>query len=249
MKNMHKKMRLPEAIDIVNSRAAMDIIRNSIVQEASSSSPLHILEAGCGTLSDIDLNGIEYILTGIDIDENALNIRKNRLNDLDVSILADLRTVSLNDLSFDIVYSKYVLEHVDGAEGVLMNFTRWLKRGGLMIVMIPNRDSGYGFMTRITPFWFHVLYKKYIEGMSNAGKPGHGPHPVFLDKVVSRNGIYQLCENYNLVVKAEYRMDGRPMRNQIVWFIMKVFLWALYLVSFTKLTVNYRDLLYIIEKP
>ena len=246
---MERKFKLSEAKNLDNTQAAMDIAKNLILQKVSSGDTLQILEAGCGSGGGIDLHEIQCVLTGVDLDVNALNLRGNKKNDLDVAILADLRTVMLNDDCYDVVISNYVLEHIDGAEDVLKNFTRWLKPGGLMILVLPNRDSGYGFMTWIIPFRFHIFYKKYVQGIKNAGKQGVGPYPVHFDKVVSRNGIYEFCKNYGLVVKVEYAIDGRPIRNPAVWFFTKAFLRALYLVTFKKLTFNYRNLFYVIEKP
>jgi len=227
----------------------MDIANIFILQRANSIDSFQILEAGCGSWGGIDLHGIQWVLTGVDLDQNALNLRVNQKKDLDVAILADLRTVSLNDDCYDVVVSNWVLEHVDGAEDVLKNFIRWLKPGGLMILVFPNRDSGYGFLTRIIPFKFHILYKQYVQGIKNAGKPGVGPYPVFFDKVVSRNGIYKFCEDHGLIMRVEYRIDGYPIKNPAVWFMVRSFLWCLYLVSLGQLTFDHRNLFYIIEKP
>lgn len=243
------KSKLLEAKNLNSTQAAMSIAKNFIQQKADSGAILQILEAGCGSGGGIDFHGIQCVLTGVDLDENALNLRGDQQNDLDVAILADLRTVLLNDDSYDVIISNYVLEHVDGAEDVLKNFSRWLKPGGLMVLVLPNRDSGYGFMTRIIPFRLHIFYKKYIQGIKHAGNPGIGPYPVYFDKVVSRSGIYKFCKNHGLIVKAEYSLDGRPIKNDIVWFFAKTFLRILYLVSFTNLTFNYRNLFYVIEKP
>ena len=226
----------------------MDIAKSFILQKANSGDNLQILEAGCGGGSGIDLRGIQCVLTGVDLDENALNLRVNQKKDLDIAILADLRTASLNNDCYNVIICNWVLEHVDGAEDVLKNFIRWLKPGGLMILVFPNRDSGYGFLTRIIPFRFHILYKQYVQRIKNTGKPGIGPYPVQFDKVVSRNGIYKFCKDNGFVVKAEYRLDGRPVRNETLWFLTKTLLRALYLVSFTKLTFDYRNLFYVIEK-
>ena len=48
-----------------------------------------------------------------------------------------------------------------GAEQMLDDFFRWLKRGGLLIPTIPDRDSARGCITQITPCWVRVLYYKY----------------------------------------------------------------------------------------
>jgi SAM-dependent methyltransferase len=229
--HMHKKCELPPAKNLGNHKAAMNTITKHIMQKASVSGALNILEAGCGTKWRLNLQEVQYTLTGVDLDKNALDIRKNKQKDIDIAILADLRTVSLA-----------------GAEDVLRNFVRWLKPGGIMILMFPNGDSAYAFVTRMSPFRVHVFYKKYLQGIKNAGQPGHDPYPVSFDKVVSRNGIYGFCETCGLVVKAEYRMDGRPMKSQIIWFLTRILMWGLYLISFKRLSVNYRNLVYVIEK-
>jgi SAM-dependent methyltransferase len=246
---MYKNGRLPPAKNIVDYHEIAEIITKYILEKACVNKTLNILEAGCGRRWRLDLKDVQYTLTGVDLDKNALEIRKNKKKDLDIAIFADLRTVSLEENSYDIIYSDNVLEHIDGAEVVLMNFVRWLKPGGIIILLFPNRDSAYAFMTRMTPFWAHVFLKKYIEGNKNAGKPGYDPYPVSFDKVVSRNGIYEFCEKNGLIVKAEFRMDGCQIKNQIVWFFAKILIWGLCLFSFLKLSFNYKNLVFIVEKP
>jgi 2-polyprenyl-3-methyl-5-hydroxy-6-metoxy-1,4-benzoquinol methylase len=86
---------------------------------------LNILEAGCGRRWPFDLAGTEYRLTGVDLDQAALEIRKTRERDLHEAIHGDLRTVALPAGAYDVIYNSYVLEHVDGAEQVLRNFLLW----------------------------------------------------------------------------------------------------------------------------
>ncbi|MGH8167190.1 MAG: class I SAM-dependent methyltransferase [Woeseiaceae bacterium] len=140
---------------------------------------LNILEAGCGRRWPFKKGS--HTITDIDMDQHALDFRRDQQNDLDVAVLGDLRELELPTASFDVIYSAFVLEHVDGAEKVLDNFVSWLKPGGLLMLTFPDRDGVYGFFTRITPFWFHVLYKKYVEGIKNAGKPGFVPYETFHD--------------------------------------------------------------------
>lgn len=119
---MEKEMAsLPELKMLDNPR-----VKNSTLAEANKqhyrnndSTPLDILEAGCGSRWGIDLAGVEYTLTGVDICERDLEIRRNEIKDLDLAIVGDLRTVSLEENAYDIIYNSFVLEHVDGAEQVL----------------------------------------------------------------------------------------------------------------------------------
>ena len=86
------------------------------------------------------------------------------------------------------IYNSYVLEHIDGADGVQAKFSNWLKPGGILILRIPDRDSVRGFVARLTPFWFHVFYVKYIVGLRQAGTTGFGPFRTFYDPIVSQGG-------------------------------------------------------------
>ena len=227
----------------------MDTMANHIKQEAVSKGALNILEAGCGAEWGLDLEGVQYTLTGVDIDKDGLDIRMTQRRDLDIAILGDLRTVSLKESEYDVIYSSWVLEHIDGAEGVLENFLRWLKPGGILMLRIPNRDSARGFLTKITPFWFHVLYAKLILGDKNAGKPWHAPFPTYFDKVVSRSGIYEFCKKHGLVIKAEYA-GGLGRKNRWIFlFLSNLIVWILHLASFTRLSVKNAILIYIIVKP
>jgi SAM-dependent methyltransferase len=247
---MKKKSTFPPAENLANYNKIIEIISRAIIEKARVNGTLNILEAGCGRKWFIDLRGVNYKLTGVDIDKNALDIRKNKLKDLDIAINADLQSVLLEKNSFDIIYNENVLEHVNGADVVLSNFVNWLKPKGIMILLFPNRDSAYAFLVRITPHWVHVFFKKYIERNKNknAGKPGYDPYPVYFNKVVSRQGIYEFCERNGLNIKAEYRWDNRPVENLVVWIFTQIMIWCLHLFSFTRLSVNYRNLLYIIMK-
>jgi SAM-dependent methyltransferase len=245
---MQKTSKHPEPHHLSSWKDLTEILSNYIKQKASSGVDLEILEAGCGTKWGLDLRDVQYTLTGVDIDSDALNIRKSQSGDLEVAILGDLRTVDLQENWYDVIYNAFVLEHVAGAEYVLKNFMRWLKPGGILILFIPDRDSAKGFLTRILPFWLHVFYKKYIQGVKNAGKPGFDPFPTFFDKVVSRNGIYEFCEQHDLVIRKEYSYKLKATNYQILDFLSNLLLVIIHLVSFGRLSVKYGDLIYIIEK-
>lgn len=211
---------------------------------------VNILEAGCGRMWNLDLGGMDYKLTGVDISKEALEKRKYQQQDLGEIIIGDLRTIEQNNAAYDVVYSSYVLEHVDGAEKVLHKFFRWLKPSGLLVLLIPDRNSVFGFITRITPFWFHVFYKKYIANHPNAGKPGHDPFPTFYDKIVSRRGIHNYCLNNGYNIKLEYGVKTNTKKifgscSSLVDILLKLF----EVISFRKLSSGHCGLIYIIQKP
>jgi 2-polyprenyl-3-methyl-5-hydroxy-6-metoxy-1,4-benzoquinol methylase len=83
--------------------------------------PLSILEAGCGTRWPLNLAGVDFKLTGVDLDPVAMELRRTIERDLDVTICGDLCTIELPPASYDVVYSAFVLEHVPRADLALEN--------------------------------------------------------------------------------------------------------------------------------
>ena len=76
-------------------------------------------------------------------------------------------SVSYRQSNFDIVYSAYVLEHIDGAVTALENFVEWARPGGLIVMWLPNRNSVYAWMARHTPHRFHIWVYRYVFGNRN----------------------------------------------------------------------------------
>jgi SAM-dependent methyltransferase len=163
--------------------------------------PLRILEAGCGRLWPLKL-AVPFTLTGVDLDPDALAAR----TDLDQAVLGDLRTVEFAPHSFDVIYSAFVLEHVQGAQRVLERFARWLAPGGMLIVKVPDRDSAYGLVTRLTPYWAHVMFHRYLLRQPRAGTPGHGPYPTYYEPVISERGLREFCRSNGLTAPEVYRL-------------------------------------------
>jgi SAM-dependent methyltransferase len=210
--------------------------------------PLSILEAGCGQQWPLDLTGVDFTLTGIDLDPAALELRKNNARDLDVAICGDLCTIELPEASFDVVLSSFVLEHVPRADLALENFVKWLKPGGLLILRLPERKTVHGFYTRLLPHWVHIWYYRCVHGSPFAGQPGHAPYLTYYHPVIGRERLMRFFADHGLQCVSCYG-DGfkrRPMRlrYKAVAGISKLTA----ILSFGQLTADYKDLLYIAVK-
>ena len=240
--------KLPEIRLSYDARAEDVLIENYVKVHAAHSVPLQILEAGCGQQWPLNLDGIEYVLTGVDLDQNALEIRKNVKGDLHKIVVGDLCTVNLPDNSYDVIYSSFVLEHIQEADVVLKNFAKWMKQRGLLVVRVPDPYSVRGFVTRITPHWFHIFYYRYVQGNKKAGTPGYGPYTTFYNPVISRRGIYEFCRKYNFTVKVEYGDGYLWYGDGLAGRAIKVILRAITVLSFGKLTDRHANLLYILER-
>jgi SAM-dependent methyltransferase len=224
------------------------LLERCVKQLFDGKSKLEILEAGCGRNWPLKLDGIDYRLTGVDMDDKALQSRVNDVKDLHEAIVADLRYLDLGNRQFDVIYNSFVLEHVENAGLVMENFNRWLKPGGLLILKIPDRDTVFGFLTKITPFWFHVAYYKYVLGRENAGKPGFGPYPTFYDQIVSRNGIRQFCRSHRIALAEEYGLCTyrveKGVRTQVIRFVAVI----VSALSMGRLPWKHNNLTYVLKK-
>lgn len=209
---------------------------------------LRILEAGCGPRWPLRLNGIRYRLTGVDLDAAALQRRKSVARDLDEAILADLREIDFTPGSFDVIYNAFVLEHIENAVHVLERFAHWLRPGGLLIVMLPDRDSVFGFLTRITPLWFHVLYHRVLLQHANAGKPGFGPYPTHYDRVVSRNGIREFCRAHRFTVSEERGVCTYAIASGMRARLVRAIAMTVSALSLGALPWTHNNLTYVLRK-
>ena len=231
-----------------------NICEKHILQKAAngnSAEPLEILEAGCGREWTLDLGDVKYELTGVDLDADALDARMNLVKDLDKAAVGDLCSVELAEDTYDVVFNAYVLEHIKGAETVLSNFKRWMKEDGLLILLFPNRQSVYGFLTRLTPHWVHVIYLRYLSPWKNknAGKPGFGPYPTYHDAVVSREGIRQFCQDNGFVMEAEYASNTYITQSSgIKALLLKSIVSTVRLLSLGTLEHRYNNLIYVLKK-
>jgi len=219
------------------------------VRAKSRGAPLAILEAGCGTTWPLKLDGIPYAVTGVDLDQNALELRRRSARQQERLLQGDLRTRALfGSEQFDVIYNSFVLEHVDGAQEVLDNFLEWLKPGGILILRVPDRDSVYGFLARSTPFWLHVLIKKYAYNFPNAGKPGYDPFPTFYDRVISRRGLHEYCRKRGCVVAAEAGSGNYLPKHPLLRLISRGLVIAVSLASLGRLEWRHSNLTLLIEK-
>ena len=131
-------MRLSPIPILPDEPAVDEIVRARIRSYARDKGRIHILEAGCGRRWPYRFDDVDFVLTGVDLDADALRIRQQGKKDLHAAILGDLRAVTFDKYSFDIIYSAYVLEHIAETERVLLNFLDWIKPGGLIILKFPT---------------------------------------------------------------------------------------------------------------
>jgi SAM-dependent methyltransferase len=82
-----------------------------------------------------------------------------------------------------------VLEHLPDPVAALANMAQSLKRGGLLILGVPNLWSLKGLLTKLTPHWFHVWAYRHIVGSREAGKPGRAPFRTYFRYDIAPNRL------------------------------------------------------------
>ena len=154
---------------------------------------LRVLEAGCGSASNLELPG-EVCLVGVDISEKQL-ARNTVLHE---KIVGDIQRYEFPPDSFDAIICWDVLEHLSQPELALRQFARAIKPGGLVILKLPNVLSLKGLVTKFLPHTFHVLVYRYIYGDKNAGKNDTVPFKTYLRFCISAGAIQKQAAQLGL---------------------------------------------------
>src|SRR5271155_1063373 len=209
-------------LELLTPAAAVQRITERLVEHANGiAGKMKILEAGCGRKWELNLELADFEITGVDLDAHALEHRRSVTRDLDVGIVGSVCDREIvPSKHFDVVYSAYVLEHIDGALTALENFADWTRPGGLIVMWLPNRNSVYGWIARHTPYRFHVWVYRYFFGNRNAGKPGFSPYPTYHDPVLAPNSLVAFCRQHDFSIQEFFAIDvfsGRPgAKNAVV---------------------------------
>ncbi len=101
--------------------------------------PGKVLEVGVGTGLSLEHYGPETLVTGIDFSEDMLQKARNKVRDLSLSHVAELRqmdarTLDFPDNYFDTVAAMHVLSVVPEPERVMAEIARVCKPGGRVVI-------------------------------------------------------------------------------------------------------------------
>lgn len=170
-------------------------VQAAIDEHIATIETVKVLEAGCGSLSRVNLGDHKYVV-GLDID--APMLENNQA--LDEKILGDVESYRFPPDSFDLIVCWYVFEHLAHPEEAMARFAEAIRPGGLIVLALPNVMSLKGLITKYTPFRFHVWFRRNMLGIKKAGTPGHGPFPTYLPYSIAPNGIRDLAQRHGLTV-------------------------------------------------
>jgi SAM-dependent methyltransferase len=109
--------------------------------------------AGRGVMYPYDYRDTVARMAGADTDP-AVEDNAN----LTDAVVADLARLPYGDGEFDLVFSKYVFEHLDRPLGVLRELRRVLKPGAHLLIHTPNRWHYVALFATLTPTSFHAWF-------------------------------------------------------------------------------------------
>ena len=75
------------------------------------------------------------------------------------AVVADLHRLPFKAASFDLVFARYVLEHLDRPAVAFREMRRVLRPGGHFVFQTPNRFHYVAVAARLTPQRFHVWFR------------------------------------------------------------------------------------------
>lgn len=121
-----------------------------------------VLDAGCGNgkySARADSNARSYKIAGLDTFES---VRRNFI--LDYRVCGNVNELPFGDASFDVVYARWLVEHLENPGMALREFHRVLKPGGRLALFTTNLLHYYAAVARVTPQWFHVWFNCRVRG-------------------------------------------------------------------------------------
>ena len=188
----------------------MDQLQGTVDEALGGNERPRVLEAGCGSAAYVRFPRSAQI-TGIDIDVHQLE----RNTAVSEKILGDLETYDLPASSYDAIVCWYVFEHLNFPDHALVRFAHAIKPGGVIVLALPNLMTPKGLITKYTPHWFHVAWRRYVLGRKHAGTPGHGPFPTTLPWTLTPDRLLRLVAACNLSVAFEaYLEDGKQVQTR-----------------------------------
>ena len=95
-------------------------------------------------------------VVGADFDPS---VTRNPL--LDEAIVLQGSGLPFADNSFDVVFTRYVMEHVTSPAEFLSEIHRVLVPGGMFLFLTPNKWHYVCMAARCTPAWFHRVYNRW----------------------------------------------------------------------------------------
>jgi ubiquinone/menaquinone biosynthesis C-methylase UbiE len=180
-------------------------------------------------------------LHGVDISSEVLE------NDALVSAsVLDSSTYPMDDESFALCVSNYVLEHVADPDAHFSEVWRVLKPGGAYCFRTPNRYHYVSAVSWLTPHWFHLLVANRLRN-----RPSDAPDPYPTHYAANtQSDIRRIAAQSGFEVEELVLIEKEPSYGMSSRFLFLTFLAYERLVNSTELAANLRvNIFAVLRKP
>jgi SAM-dependent methyltransferase len=230
------------------SRFFAEPMRDYVLQ--SLGRPVSVLQAGCLAplhelgLGELTEDGFEISVTAVDADHPlARRVLQDTQSSYDGVITGDLRTVSIPQRAYDVVYCALLLERVHHVELVLDRLTSALKPGGLLMVRTGDRYTAAALLDRLMP----GPARRAVWSRFRPGTPG--PFRPVYEKSVSDAGIASYALMRGLVIAARASDRTRPDDPPGLSSSVRITCAAISRITRGRFDDGHDELLYVIRKP
>jgi len=138
-----------------------------------------LLDVGCGRGEHLrEFQKLGYQVRGVDLSNEA----KELLKDMEIEIVdIEKEPLPYGDSSFDVVFNKSLIEHLNNPENFMRESYRVLKPGGRLVTMTPDWESVY-----------KIFYEDYTHRTPFTKESSHDIHQIFGFKEVQVRKFKQL---------------------------------------------------------
>lgn len=145
--------------------------------------------AGHGEAFRYDYKAIAHAV-GVDAVEDDILRNQN----VDERVVANVERLPFGDGTFDLAFSRSVLEHFEHPQRAFAELRRVLRDGGHFIFRTPNRYHYYALVASVTPHRFHQWYNE------RRGFPGVDTFPTYY-RANSRRKLTALARETGFAVR------------------------------------------------
>lgn len=174
-----------------------------------------VLDAGCGSGAfKYELRDRAKFFAGCDVSDDVA-----RNSNVSAAAFSDLGDLAFASESFDLVFSRYVFEHLDKPERVFAEFARVLKPGGKLVVLTPNKRHYVALLSRLTPHFFHEQVGRLR---------GNAAHDLFPTRYIanSKADLERFSRAARLRLTEFILLEARP--NYLMWSLPSFLLGVAY---------------------
>jgi SAM-dependent methyltransferase len=218
----------------------------SSLLSSQSSDVISALEAGCGSISRLNLPA-NTKLTGIDISLRQLE----RNVGLDHKVLGNLEEHDWGATKFDIVVCWDVIEHLPNPVKALNKLLGCLAPGGILVLAYPNLWSLKGLVTKFTPYWFHAAFYRYVIGDTRSSDQWD-QFPTYFSAQIAPNKIERLAQSlgHQVIYEEIYEgpvQCGLRQRRKLYDFAFQTLSSVSRLLTFGKMDLGLSDCITVIQ--